>query len=102
MGISYKIWAPKKTDEKRVMTVDDEPDVTYLLKTCIEETGLFQVDVYIGPILALVKFKPSTFDLVILDIRVPVMNVYLLYQKLKLIDYNVKVCFLAAVHDLID
>ena len=92
----------KRRMKKRVMTVDDEPDVTYCLKACLEETGLVQVDVYVDPFLALAKFKPSTFDLVILDIRMPVMNGFQLYQKLKSIDDDVKVCFLTAVHDLSD
>jgi two-component system, OmpR family, response regulator ChvI len=92
----------KRRMKKRVMTVDDEPDVTYCLKACLEETGLVQVDGYVDPILALAKFKPSTFDLVILDIRMPVMNGFQLYQKLKSIDDDVKVCFLTAVHDLSD
>jgi CheY-like chemotaxis protein len=93
---------PKRRMKKRVMTVDDEPDITYCLKVCLEETGLVQVDGYVDPILALAKFKPSTFDLVILDIRMPVMNGFQLYQKLKSIDDDVKVCFLTAVHDLSD
>jgi CheY-like chemotaxis protein len=93
---------PKRRMKKRVMTVDDEPDITYCLKVCLEETGLIQVDGYVDPILALAKFKPSTFDLVILDIRMPVMNGFQLYQKLKSIDDDVKVCFLTAVHDLSD
>ncbi|MDW0331913.1 MAG: response regulator [Nitrososphaeraceae archaeon] len=92
----------KRRMKKRVMTVDDEPDVTYCLKACLEETGLVQVDGYVDPFLALAKFKPSTFDLVILDIRMPVMNGFQLYQKLKSIDDDVKVCFLTAVHDLSD
>jgi CheY-like chemotaxis protein len=93
---------PKRRMKKRVMTVDDEPDITYCLKACLEETGLVQVDGYVDPILALAKFKPSTFDLVILDIRMPVMNGFQLYRKLKSIDDDVKVCFLTAVHDLSD
>jgi CheY-like chemotaxis protein len=92
----------KRRMKKRVMTVDDEPDVTYCLKACLEETGLVQVDGYVDPFLALAKFKPSTFDLVILDIRMPVMNGFQLYQKLKSIDDDVKVCFLTVVHDLSD
>ena len=92
----------KRRMKKRVMTVDDEPDVTYCLKACLEETGLVQVDGYVDPFLALAKFKPSTFDLVILFIRMPVMNGFQLYQNLKSIDDDVKVCFLTAVHDLSD
>ena len=81
------------------MTVDDEPDVTYCLKACLEETGLVQVDGYIDPILALAKFKPSTFDLVILDIRMPVMNGFELFKKMKNIDSMAEACFITAFED---
>ena len=84
----------------RVLVVDDEYDVTYSLKTCLEGTGLIQVDGFIDPIKALANFKPDTYDLVILDIRMPVMNGFELYQKLKVVDDNVTVCFLTAVHNL--
>ena len=66
----------------------------------LEETRLFQVDGYIDPILALSNFKPNTYDLVVLDIRMPVMDGFKLYKKIKAIDDRIKACFLTAVNDL--
>ena len=65
----------------------------------LEATKLFQVDGYTGPIVALSNFRPNTYDLV-LDIKMPVMDGFELYKKIKIIDESVKVCFLTAVNDL--
>lgn len=88
------------SDKRRIMLVDDEYDVVYSLKTVLEETKLFQVDGHTDPILALSIFKPDTYDLVVLDIRMPVMNGFELYKNIKAIDGWAKVCFLTAVNDL--
>ena len=90
----------KDTDKRRIMIVDDEYDVVYSLKTVLEETRLFQVDGYIDPTLALSNFKPDTYDLVVLDIRMPVMDGFELYKNIKAIDGRIKACFLTAVSDL--
>jgi two-component system, OmpR family, response regulator ChvI len=91
----------KNTNKRRrIMIVDDEYDVVYSLRTVLEETRLFQVDVYIDPMLALSNFKPDTYDLVVLDIRMPVMDGFELYKNVRDIDERVKVCFLTAVNDL--
>ncbi|MGI8832628.1 MAG: response regulator [Nitrososphaeraceae archaeon] len=90
----------RSTDKRRIMIVDDEYDVVYSLRTVLEETRLFQVDGYIDPILALSNFKPDTYDLVVLDIRMPVMDGFELYKNIKAIDERIKACFLTAVSDL--
>ena len=74
------------------MLVDDEYDVVYSLKTVIEETELFQVDGHTDPILALSNIKPDSYDLVVLDIRMPVMNGFELYKNIKAVDGWAKVC----------
>jgi two-component system response regulator ChvI len=80
---------------KRILLVDDEPDVTYTLEIVLEDKG-FMVDSYTDPTLALSNFKPGLYDLLLLDIRMPKMNGFDLYQKMKEIDSNVKICFLTA------
>ena len=75
-------------------------DIVYSLKTELEETKLFQVDGHTDPILALSIFKPDTYDLVVLDIRIPVMNGFELYKNIKAIEGWAKVCFLTAVNGL--
>ena len=54
------------------------------------------VDSYTDPILALSNFKPGLYDLLILDIKMPKISGLDLYQKMKEIDSNVKICFLTA------
>ena len=81
------------------MTVDDEEDVTFCLSLVLQETDLFEVDGFTDPQQALSSFKPGTYDLVILDIRMPKMDGFELYKKIKLLDKNVDICFLTAVND---
>ena len=75
--------------------VDDEPDVTYTIKKVLENNG-FAVDCYNDPTIALSNFKPGLYDLSLLDIKMPKMDGFELYQKMKEIDRNVKICFLTA------
>ena len=81
------------------MTVDDEGDVVFSLSAVLQETGLFEVDGFTDPQHALSSFKPGKYDLVILDIRMPKIDGFELYRKIKLLDKNVLICFLTAVND---
>jgi two-component system response regulator ChvI len=75
--------------------VDDEQDVTYTIKKVLENNG-FVVDSYNDPTLALSNFKLGLYDLLLLDIRMPKMDGFELYKKMKEIDSNAKICFLTA------
>ena len=75
--------------------MDDEYDITRLVRMVLENNG-FLVDVYTDPTVALSDFKAGLYDLLLLDIRMPEMNGLELYQKMKQIDTNAKVCFLTA------
>jgi DNA-binding response OmpR family regulator len=75
--------------------VDDELDVTYTIKKVLENNG-FVVDSYNDPTLALSNFKLGLYDLLLLDIKMPKMDGFELYQKMRKIDSNVKICFLTA------
>ena len=81
------------------MTVDDEKDVVFCLSKVLQETGLFDVDGFTDSQYALSSFKQGKYDIVILDIRMPKMDGFELYEKLKNIDKNVDICFLTAVND---
>jgi len=81
--------------KKKVLIVDDEPDINTILKKVFEQNG-FNADSYDDPILALENFKAGSYDLLLLDIKMPEMDGFHLYQKMKRIDSNVKVCFLTA------
>ena len=79
------------------MLVDNEyeHDNNSIFTIGLQDVG-FEVDAYYDPQLALSAFKPDYYDLLILDIRMPKMDGYELYDKIRKIDDKVKVCFLTA------
>jgi DNA-binding response OmpR family regulator len=76
--------------------VDDELDITLTLKIALEQSGFFQVEAFYESVLALSGFKAGAYDLAILDIKMPEMDGFELYRKLRKIDNKLKICFLTA------
>jgi DNA-binding NtrC family response regulator len=85
-----------KIKTKRILIVDDEPDVTFTLKKGLENNGMFEVDAFNDPLEALSNFKPDYYDFMLIDIKMPKINGYDLYNKLKNIDNKVRSCFITA------
>ena len=79
----------------RILVVDDEPDLTLLCRLALEYNG-FKVDTFNDPQRALSNYKPSYYDLVILDITMPEMDGFELYDEIKKKDRRAKICFLTA------
>jgi DNA-binding response OmpR family regulator len=86
-------------NKRRLLIVDDEPDVTLTLKHILEEAGLFQVDTFNDPKMALSNFRSNLYDLLVLDIKMPYMNGFELFRQIKKVDDRVKVCFLTALSE---
>jgi DNA-binding response OmpR family regulator len=80
------------------MAVDDEFDFTFTLKMMLEQSG-FSLDVFNDPTTALSNFKPDYYKLILLDVKMPQMSGFELYQEIKKKDKNVKACFVTA-HEL--
>jgi DNA-binding NtrC family response regulator len=80
----------------RILIVDDEKDVGRTLKMILENYG-FDIDSFTDPAVALEQFKPSLYDLTILDIRMPDHNGFQLYDQLKSRDPNIKTLFITAL-----
>ncbi|MGB6672298.1 MAG: response regulator [Candidatus Nitrosopolaris sp.] len=80
---------------KKILIVDDEADICTVLKKVLEQYG-FNTDTYDDPNLALENFKAGLYELLLLDIKMPEMDGFLLYQEMKKIDNKIKVCFLTA------
>jgi DNA-binding NtrC family response regulator len=81
--------------KKTILIVDDETDVNYTFETVLEENG-FMVDSFDNPVLALNDFKAGLYDLVLLDIKMPEMDGFKLYEEMRKVDNTFKVCFLTA------
>jgi CheY-like chemotaxis protein len=92
----------RSDSQNRIMVVDDEQDVARLFAISLERNG-FVVDVFNDPLSALSNYKASYYDLLLLDIKMPGMNGFELYQKIKDRDNEARVCFLTAYEEsLID
>jgi two-component system, OmpR family, response regulator ChvI len=82
--------------KKRILLVDDEPDITLTFKIALESTGLFEVYTFNESLQALANFKSGFYHLVLTDIKMPKMNGYEFSQKIKEIDNYIKICSLTA------
>jgi CheY-like chemotaxis protein len=96
-------------DTYRILLVDDDSDILFTFKEGLEEqrdvdkSKIFvagarkiQVDTFADPKEALSSFKAGVYDLLLLDIRMPHMNGFELYEQLNKIDDKPKVCFITA------
>jgi two-component system response regulator ChvI len=88
-----------------LLLVDDDPDILLTFKSgleeCVDKSKIFdgakiQVDTFAKPREALTSFKAGVYDLLLLDIRMPEINGFELYEELKKIDDKPKVCFITA------
>jgi CheY-like chemotaxis protein len=85
-----------KERKRKILVVDDEPDNTSIFPMGLEDGG-FEVDAFTDPLLALSTFKAGKkYDLLILDIKMPNMNGFELYEEIRKINNNIKACFLTA------
>jgi len=88
------------TEKKKIMIVDDELDIANLYKLSLERDGFF-VEIFDDPLLALSRYKAGAYDLLLLDINMPKMNGFKLYQEIlsRHSDHHVKVCFVTAFEE---
>jgi CheY-like chemotaxis protein len=82
--------------KKRILIVDDEPDINSLFRMVLEENGEFMVHSFTDPLLALRNFKDNFYDLILVDIKMPEMDGLDFYRKIRKIDKKVKLCFITA------
>ena len=80
----------------RILIIDDEPDITLAFKKALRDKGFEQVDTVNEALLALKNFKAGLYDLLIIDIVMPEMDGFELYEEIRKIDNKVKVCFITA------
>ena len=94
---------------RRVLIIDDDPDITLTFKMGIEEAcnnyskgeksnnnKRIEVYTYNDPLAALSEFKPDFYDLLLIDINLPHTNGFELSEKILGIDINVRICFMSS------
>lgn len=79
----------------RILLVDDEQDITSVLKTGLEKEG-FEVTIFNKPEEALSSFEKDYYNDIIIDIKMPDMDGFQLAREFWKVDANAKICFLTA------
>jgi CheY-like chemotaxis protein len=105
-SIEAKDLLEKEPSTKRILIVDDDPDITYTFKAGIEYSSTdndnnssnsrIEVYTYNDPLEALSEFKPHYYDLLLIDVNLPILDGFELYMKILELDINVKACFMTA------
>jgi CheY-like chemotaxis protein len=85
-----------KNKTKKIMLVDDEADILWLFKMILESDARLKVDAFADPIIALENFRPGLYDLLLIDIAMPKMNGFELYDRIRKLDKKVKISFITA------
>jgi DNA-binding response OmpR family regulator len=93
---------PKSTRRNspiRIMFVDDEKDILSTVKRGLESNSAFTVETFSSGESALQAFEShpeNYYDLVITDIRMPKMNGFELYRRIKEKNQSMKIAFITA------
>ena len=82
-------------DRLRILVVDDEADIGTVIKKGLEIEG-FEVDTEQDPRNVLANFKQGSYELLLIDVKMPGMNGFELYREIRKIDSKVRVCFITA------
>lgn len=81
------------------MVVDDERDILSIVKRGLESKNRFQVETFIDAESALESLKDNSdeyYDLVLTDIRMPKINGFELYRRIKESNPHMKIVFITA------
>lgn len=89
----------KTSSPPRIMIVDDESDILSVIKRGLESKNDFMVDTFSKADDAIENFQnhpPNYYDLVITDIRMPKVNGFELYRRIKDTNPDMKIAFITA------
>lgn len=87
----------EKSKKLSILLVDDEKDICQAYSDLLKVHG-FSVTSSSSSTDVLQFFRKGDFDLVILDVRMPSVNGYELYEKLLAIDNDIHVIFMTAYY----
>ncbi|PNX48473.1 MAG: hypothetical protein BV459_02285 [Thermoplasmata archaeon M11B2D] len=81
---------------KKIMVVDNEPDIVDLTRTVLELGGYIVVPSYSGEE-ALRRLEKEKVDLVLLDIMMPGMSGWDVFNRIKKKNKDIKVAFMSVL-----
>jgi DNA-binding response OmpR family regulator len=81
---------------KRILVIDDDPYIVFTIRVGLESDPTMQVFGFDNPVTALVEFKPNFYELLLIDVNMPLLDGFQLAQNLVRRDLNVRVCFMTS------
>ena len=93
---SLPLASSQPQQHKRILVVDDNSDIVLTLRVGLEMDSTIQVFGYDNPVTALVEFTPNFYDLLLIDVNMPLLDGFQLAQNLVRRDLNVRVCFMTS------
>ena len=93
---SLPLASSQPQQHKKILVVDDNPDIVLTLRIGLEMDSTIQVFGYDNPVTALVEFTPNFYDLLLIDVNMPLLDGFQLAQNLVRRDQNVRVCFMTS------
>ena len=84
-----------QTKRNRILLVDDEPDLCTVYQIVLQDAG-YECIPYTDSIKALQEYRPTYYDLILLDIKMPVLNGFELCKKIIELDKTVHIVFITA------
>ena len=94
--LSSSLLSSEPPRHKRILVVDDNPDILLTLRVGLESDPTMHVYGYDNPVTALVEFTPNFYDLLLIDVNMPLLDGFQLAQNLVRRDLNVRVCFMTS------
>ncbi len=67
---------------KRILVIDDDPDIVFTIRVGLESDPTMQVFGFDNPVTALVEFKPNFYELLLIDVNMPLLDGFQLAQNL--------------------
>jgi CheY-like chemotaxis protein len=80
---------------KRILLVDDEPDICMTFQMVLQDAG-YECIPYTDSIKALKEFRANYYDLILLDIKMPKLDGFALYENIRELDKTLRVIFITA------
>jgi CheY-like chemotaxis protein len=81
--------------KKRILLVDDEIDICIVYQIVLQDAG-YECVSYTDSLKALQEFKSNYYDLILLDIKMPVLNGFELCKKIREVDKTMHIIFITA------
>ena len=84
-----------QNNKKRILLVDDEPDICLLYQIVLQDAG-YECKSYTDSAKAIQEFRPNYYDLILLDIKMPLINGFELCKKIIELDNTIQIIFITA------